>query len=312
MGGRNFKAPRKAEWPPRVECLTTTTWHSGGLLPSFTHGGAVAAVDVRSHTNWVRRALQPGELMTAFEIPAGTQATFAPEVITQVCASLPTLTPVGVLLVLLSILVPLKGHTFTGGSSLLEKLPSRQKVAMLETANTRQPKPDFALIEAPLISPIEVVPTIEVPLFSPVPDAYPIVPTATPMVIPASSPSVSPAYYPSEGINVSATSLSGSPSYPSVLPAFSATALSSSPSYPSVLPADSPLRGLSFRLSRCRAHHRAHHLSRHCLPLSGLSCRLRRCRGHRLIHLSGLPSRLRRCWAHRRTRCFYLRTLPLR
>jgi hypothetical protein len=36
VGGRNFKAPCKAECPPRVECLTTTTWHSGGMLPSFT------------------------------------------------------------------------------------------------------------------------------------------------------------------------------------------------------------------------------------------------------------------------------------
>jgi hypothetical protein len=108
VGGRTFKAPRKAEWPPRVECFTTTTCHSGGLLPSFTHGVAVETIDVRSHTNWVRRALQPGELMTAFEIPAGSQATFAPEVVTTVCASLPILTPVGVLRVLLSILVPLK------------------------------------------------------------------------------------------------------------------------------------------------------------------------------------------------------------
>jgi hypothetical protein len=115
VGGRTFKAPRKAEWPPRVECLTTTTWYSGGMLPSFTHGVAVVAIDVRSHTNWVRRALQPGELMTAFEIPAGTQATFAPEVITQVCAYLPRLTPVGALRVLLSIRVPLKGRSFTGG-----------------------------------------------------------------------------------------------------------------------------------------------------------------------------------------------------
>jgi hypothetical protein len=57
---------------------------------------ALAAIDVRSHTNWVRQALQPGELMTAFEIPAGTQATFAPKFITHVCASLPTLTPVSV------------------------------------------------------------------------------------------------------------------------------------------------------------------------------------------------------------------------
>jgi hypothetical protein len=100
---------------PRVECLTTTTCHSDGMLPSFTHGVAVAAIDVRSHTNWVRRALQPGEFMTAFENPAGTQATFAPQVITQVCASLPFFTPVGVMRVLLSILVPLKGRSFTGG-----------------------------------------------------------------------------------------------------------------------------------------------------------------------------------------------------
>jgi hypothetical protein len=78
VGGRTFKAPRKAEWPPRVECLTTTTWHSGGLLPSFTHGVAVATLDVRSHTNLVRWVLQPDELMTAFEISAATQSTFAP------------------------------------------------------------------------------------------------------------------------------------------------------------------------------------------------------------------------------------------
>jgi hypothetical protein len=115
VGGRTFKAPRKAECPPRVECLTTTTWYSGGLLPYFTQGVVVAAIDVCSHTNRVRRALQPGELMTAFEISAATQATFAPEVIIQVCASLPTLTPVGVLRLLLSILVPLKGRSFTGG-----------------------------------------------------------------------------------------------------------------------------------------------------------------------------------------------------
>jgi hypothetical protein len=115
VGGRTFKAPRKAEWPPRVECLTITIWYSGGMLSSFTQGVAVVAIDVRSHTKWVRWALQPGELMTAFEISATTQATFAPEVITQVCASLPTLTPVGVLRLLLSILVPLKGRSFTGG-----------------------------------------------------------------------------------------------------------------------------------------------------------------------------------------------------
>jgi hypothetical protein len=117
VGGRTFKAPRKAKCPPRVECLTTTACHSGGLLPSFNQGVAVAAIDVHSHTNWVRRALQLGELMTAFEFTAATQGTFTPEVITQVCASLPTLNPVGVLRLLLSILVPLKGRSFTGGSS---------------------------------------------------------------------------------------------------------------------------------------------------------------------------------------------------
>jgi hypothetical protein len=53
------------------------------MLPSFTHGVVVAAIGVRSHTNWERRALQPGELMTAFEISAASQATFAPEFISQ-------------------------------------------------------------------------------------------------------------------------------------------------------------------------------------------------------------------------------------
>jgi hypothetical protein len=79
----------------------------------------VADIDIHSHTNWVRRALQLGELMTAFKIPAANQGTFTPEVITQVCALLPTLTPVGVLRLLLSILVPLKGRSFTGGGSPL-------------------------------------------------------------------------------------------------------------------------------------------------------------------------------------------------
>jgi hypothetical protein len=92
----------------------------------------------------------------------------------------------------------------------LEKLPSRQKVAMLETAKTRQSKPDVALdhrtypgpsfsptsIEATLLSPVELDPTTEVPLISPIelapttapmvdsdPDAAPMVPAAAPMVI---------------------------------------------------------------------------------------------------------------------------------
>jgi hypothetical protein len=63
---------------------------------------------------------------------------------------------------------------------------------MLETAKTRQSKPDVALdhrthpspslypisIEAPLISPVELDPTTEVPLISPVE----LAPTTAPMV----------------------------------------------------------------------------------------------------------------------------------
>jgi hypothetical protein len=50
LGGQDFKAPRKAEWSPDVVCLTSTMWHSGGLLPSLKPGVAVATIDVRSHT----------------------------------------------------------------------------------------------------------------------------------------------------------------------------------------------------------------------------------------------------------------------
>jgi hypothetical protein len=91
-------------------------------------------------------------------------------------------------------------------------------------------------------SPVELVPTTEVLLTSPVPDANPIVPAAAPMFISAPSKSGSPAYSPSEGIVVPATSLSGSPLYPpsglfeslstSGRIAISATSLSGSPSYP--------------------------------------------------------------------------------
>jgi hypothetical protein len=83
----NFQGTSQGRVATSGQILATTTWHSCGLLPSFAHGVGVAAIDVRSHTSWVRRALQPGELMTAFEIPAGTQSTFTPEVITKVCAS---------------------------------------------------------------------------------------------------------------------------------------------------------------------------------------------------------------------------------
>jgi hypothetical protein len=120
---------------------------------------------------------------------------------------------------------------------------------MLETSKTRQPKPDVASIEAPLISPVELVPATEVPLISPVPDADPIVPAAAPMFIPALSRSGSPAYSLSEGIVVSATSMSGSPSYPppesfeslstSRRIVISATSLSGSPSYPPPEPFES-------------------------------------------------------------------------
>jgi hypothetical protein len=126
-GRASFQGTSQGRVAPRVECLTITTWYSGGLLPSFTHGVAAETLDVHSHTNWVRQALQPGELMTAFEISAATQATFAPEVITQVCASLPTLAPVGVMRLLLSLFVPLKGRFFMGGVLLWRScLPGRR------------------------------------------------------------------------------------------------------------------------------------------------------------------------------------------
>jgi hypothetical protein len=131
VGGRDFKAHRKAECPPSVECLTATTWHIGGLLPSLKQGFAVATIDVRSHTNWVRRALQHNELMTAFEIPSFAQSTFPLDLCNQVCASLPTLAPVGVMRLLLSLLVPVKGRGFTGGGGVLlwrSCLPGRRKL----------------------------------------------------------------------------------------------------------------------------------------------------------------------------------------
>jgi hypothetical protein len=129
IGGLAFKAPRKAKWPPSVKCVTPTTWHSGGLLSSFNIGVAVATINVRSHANWVRRALHHIELMTAFEIPSNTHSTFPLDLCNQVCALLPTLSPLGVLRLLLSLLVPVKGRSFMGGRSPLEKLHSRQKVA---------------------------------------------------------------------------------------------------------------------------------------------------------------------------------------
>jgi hypothetical protein len=90
-------------------------WHSGGLLPSFKPGIVVATIDVRSHTKWVRLALQKSELMTAFEIPSTTQNSFPPDFCDRICASLQNLAPVGVLCLLLSLLVPLKGRRFMGG-----------------------------------------------------------------------------------------------------------------------------------------------------------------------------------------------------
>jgi hypothetical protein len=104
----------------------------------------VTAIDVRSHTNWVRRALQLGELMTAFEIPSDTQGTFTPEVITQVCTSLPTLNPVGVLRLLLSILVPLKGRGFTGGELSVGEVSFQAEGGHVRDCQD-QSKPDVAL-----------------------------------------------------------------------------------------------------------------------------------------------------------------------
>jgi hypothetical protein len=86
--GRYFNAPYRAVWPPSIECIKPTTWHSGGLLPSFNIGVAVATIDVRSHTNCVRRALHHSEFMTAFEIPPVTQSTFPMDLCNQVYVSL--------------------------------------------------------------------------------------------------------------------------------------------------------------------------------------------------------------------------------
>jgi hypothetical protein len=91
IGGRAFKAPRKAEWPPAIVCLTPTTWHIGGLLPSFKLGVAVATIDVCSHTNWVRRDLHHSKLMTVFEIPSAIQSSFPLDLCDRVCASLQNL-----------------------------------------------------------------------------------------------------------------------------------------------------------------------------------------------------------------------------
>jgi hypothetical protein len=70
--------------------------------------------------------------MAAFEIPSATQRSFPLALCDRVCASLKNLAPVGVLHLLLSLLLPVKGSIFTGGYPPLEKLPSRQKVAESE------------------------------------------------------------------------------------------------------------------------------------------------------------------------------------
>jgi hypothetical protein len=75
----------------------------------------VATIDVHSRMNWVRKALHHSALVTEFEITSVTQSTFPPGLCNQVCALLPTLAPVGVLRLLISLLVPVKGRSFTGG-----------------------------------------------------------------------------------------------------------------------------------------------------------------------------------------------------
>jgi hypothetical protein len=106
----------------------------------------VATIDVRSHTNWVRRALQQSELMTAFEIPYATQSSFPPDFCDRICVSLPNLAPVRVFRLLPSILIPLKGRRFTGGCYPFENFPSRQEVAASKMAKEGAPKSPLALL----------------------------------------------------------------------------------------------------------------------------------------------------------------------
>jgi hypothetical protein len=88
--------------------------HVGGIFPSFEPGFAVTTIDVRFHKKWVRRALQTSELLTAFEIPSATQSSFSPDFFAWVCDLLLNLAPLGVLILLLSLLIPFQGRIFAG------------------------------------------------------------------------------------------------------------------------------------------------------------------------------------------------------
>jgi hypothetical protein len=232
--GRAFKAPRKAEWPPDVVCLTPTTWHSGGLLPSLKPGVAVAIIDVPPHMKWGCRALQHSELMTVFEIPSATQSSFPLNLCDQVCASLQNLAPVGVLCLLLSLLVPVKRCRFMGWCSPLEKIPSRKKVAASEIAKeggnnsplaTLSPANNVAASEmakeggpmakegGPVVgtpskeSPVRFVkPSVSTtstgaPMVIPLGLSVSSTPTAAPMVIPTRLPSKAPSLEEPQGKN---------------------------------------------------------------------------------------------------------------
>jgi hypothetical protein len=122
VGGRAFKAPRKEVWPPIVTCLTPTTCHSCDLLPRFDPGLAIVTPDVRPPTKWVRRTLQPGELMTAFEIPSTTEASVSPDAVNVVRNSLVGLIRMGVLRLILSLPIPVKAPTLRLVGGLLWKI----------------------------------------------------------------------------------------------------------------------------------------------------------------------------------------------
>jgi hypothetical protein len=99
-----FAIPEHDVCPP-VATRGISTWHADELLPSFEKV-AVTTSDVQSHSGWVHRFLQTSELLEAFEVPHLTQAEFSKAGQALTVAPLPFSTPVGVLRLLISSLLP--------------------------------------------------------------------------------------------------------------------------------------------------------------------------------------------------------------
>jgi hypothetical protein len=187
------------------------------------------------HTTWVRRALQQSELMRAFKIPYATQISFPPDLCDRVCDSLQNLVPVGVLRLLLSLIVPLKGRRFIwGGCYPLEKLPSRKKVDESKMAKEGATKSPLAALaparkklapavpfEAPVACPPSkespgrfVKPSVSTtsttaPMVIPLGLSVYSTPAAYPMVILTSLPSEAPSFEEPQGKNQAVSKSSG-------------------------------------------------------------------------------------------------------